>query len=80
MDLSAQRFHLHRELAGGNKNLLGCRACLMSGLRNPGDIVFDLRGTGRNLFDISRDLLGCFRLLLDLLANGTHGLVHVLDG
>ncbi len=52
----------------------------MSGLRNPGDIVFDLRGTGRNLFDISRDLLGCFRLLLDLLANGTHGLVHVLDG
>ena len=52
----------------------------MSGLRNPGDIVFDLRGTGRRLFDILRDLLGCFRLLLNRLPNGTHGLVHVLDG
>ena len=52
----------------------------MSELRNPGDIVFDLRGTGRRLFDISRDLLGRFRLLLDRLPNGTHGLVHILEG
>ncbi len=52
----------------------------MSGLRNPGDIVFVLRGTGRYLFDISRDLLGRFRLLLDRLPNGTHGLVLIVEG
>ena len=80
MDLSAQRFYSHREFAGGTQNLLGRRACLMSRLRNPGDTVFVLRGTGRRLFDISRDLLGRFRLLLDRLPNGTHGRIHIVEG